>query len=58
MSDATPLEQLWACERIYQFYTKIGGPRYGASVWDANKTIGFYGFEPDAGHTHTKDTLR
>jgi len=44
MSDATPLEQLWACERIYQFYAKIGGPRYGASVWDANKSIGFFGF--------------
>jgi hypothetical protein len=44
MSDATPLEQLWACERIYQFYAKIGGPAYGASVWDANDTLGFYGF--------------
>ena len=44
MSQASPLEQLWACERIYQHYAKIGGPAYGASVWDANKTIGFYGF--------------
>ena len=44
MSDATPLEQVWACERIYQHYAAIGGPAYGASVWDANKTIGFYGF--------------
>jgi len=44
MSDATPLEQVWACERIYQHYARIGGPAYGASVWDANKTIGFYGF--------------
>ena len=52
MSDASPAEQLWACWRIYSFYAKIGGPGYGASVWDANKSIGFYGFEPDAGHTH------
>lgn len=44
MSDASPLEQLWACERIYQHYARIGGPAYGASVWDANATIGFYGF--------------
>jgi len=44
MSQASPLEQLWACERIYQHYAKIGGPAYGASVWDANKHIGFYGF--------------
>jgi hypothetical protein len=46
MSDASPLEQLWACERIYQHYAKIGGAAYGASVWDANDTIGFYGFAP------------
>lgn len=48
MSDASPLEQLWACERIYQHYARIGGPAYGASVWDANETIGFYGFAEDA----------
>lgn len=47
MSDATPLEQLWACERIYQHYARIGGPAYGASVWDANATIGFHGFAKD-----------
>jgi hypothetical protein len=47
MSQASPLEQVWACERIYQHYAKIGGPAYGASVWDANKTIGFYGFSED-----------
>jgi hypothetical protein len=46
MSDASPLEQLWACERIYSHYARIGGPAYGASVWDANDAIGFYGFEP------------
>jgi len=44
MDLASPLEQLWACERIYQHYAAIGGPAYGASVWDANRHIGFYGF--------------
>jgi len=44
MDLASPLEQLWACERIYQHYAAIGGPAYGASVWDANRHIGFFGF--------------
>lgn len=46
MNLASPLEQLWACERIYNHFAKIGGPAYGASVWDANQTIGFHGFAP------------
>lgn len=48
MSQASPVEQLWACYRIYKHYARIGGPAYGASVWDASSTIGFYGFAEDA----------
>lgn len=46
MSNATPVEQLWACERIYTFYLKESGShRYAATVWDANKNmLGWYGF--------------
>jgi hypothetical protein len=46
MSDASPLEQLWACERIYTYYLKqLGSHRAAATVWAANKNIlGWYGF--------------
>ena len=46
MSDASPLEQLWAAERIYRFYLRQSGShRYAATVWDANRNIlGWYGF--------------
>lgn len=46
MSDASPLEQLWACYRIYRYYlNQSGSHRYAATVWDANRNIlGWYGF--------------
>jgi len=46
MSQATPAQQLWACENIYTFYLKQSGShRYAATVWDANRNIlGWYGF--------------
>lgn len=46
MNLATPLEQLWACYRIYSHYARIGGPAYGASVWGASNEIGFVGLTP------------
>ena len=46
MSDASPLEQLWACYRIYRYYLRQSGShRYAATVWDANRNIlDWYGF--------------
>lgn len=46
MSDASPLEQLYAAYRIYRFYLiQSGSHRYAATVWDANRNIlGWYGF--------------
>ena len=46
MSQASPSQQLWACENIYAFYLKQSGShRYAATVWDANRNIlGWYGF--------------
>lgn len=46
MSQATPAQQLWACEKIYTFYLKQSGShRYAATVWDANRNIlRWYGF--------------
>ena len=46
MSNASPLEQLWAAERIYRYYLRQSGShRYAATVWDANRNIlGWYGF--------------
>lgn len=46
MNLATPIEQLWACYRIYSYYARIGGPAYGASVWGASNEIGFVGLTP------------
>jgi hypothetical protein len=46
MSQATPAQQLWACENIYTFYLRLSGShRYAATVWAANRSIlGWYGF--------------
>jgi hypothetical protein len=46
MNNASPVEQLWFCERIYKFYLRQSGShRYAATVWDANRNIlGWYGF--------------
>ena len=49
MNLATPIEQLWACYRIYSYYARIGGPAYGASVWGASNEIGFVGLTPSGG---------
>lgn len=49
MNLATPIEQLWACYRIYSYYARIGGPAYGASVWGASNEIGFVGLTPTGG---------
>lgn len=45
MSDATPVQQLWAAERIYQHFARNHSPRYAATVWDCHTVVGFYGFE-------------
>jgi hypothetical protein len=48
MDQASPLEQLWACERIYTYYLRQSGShRYAATVWAANRTIGFRGFSDE-----------
>ena len=46
MSQATPAQQLWACENIYTFYFRLSGShRYAATVWAANRSIlDWYGF--------------
>lgn len=46
MSDATPAQQLWACENIYTFYLRLSGShRFASTVWDANHSIlDWYGF--------------
>ena len=49
MNLATPIEQLWACYRIYSYYARIGGAAYGASVWGASNEIGFRGLTPAGG---------
>ena len=43
MSDATPIEQIWAAWRLYQWAEKTY-PGYGWTAWDCDKTIGFRGF--------------
>ena len=47
MSDATPVQQLQAAERIYQHFAAIGGSGYGATVWVCHQVIGWYGFNAD-----------
>ena len=47
MSEWTPLQQLWAAERMYRVYRKQGGEGYAATLWDCSAVIGFYGFNAD-----------
>lgn len=47
MSDATPAQQLWAAERIYQHFARQHGTGYAATVWDCHRIIGWYGFNAD-----------
>jgi len=44
MSKWTPLQQLWAAERMFYAYAKQGGQAYAATLWDCSRVIGFYGF--------------
>lgn len=47
MSNWTPLQQLWAAERMYAAYAKRGGEAYAATLWDCSAVIGFHGFNAD-----------
>ena len=53
MNLATPTQQLWAAERIFQHYARLGGQRYGATVWECHDRIamgekfGWHGFNTD-----------
>lgn len=47
MSKWTPLQQLWAAERMFDAYAKRGGQAYAATLWDCSADIGFYGFNAD-----------
>lgn len=47
MSDATPVQQLWAAERIYQHFARTHSTGYAATVWDCHENIGWYGFNED-----------
>lgn len=46
MSQWTPLQQLWAAERMFHAYEKHG-QGYAATLWDCSAVIGFDGFNSD-----------
>ena len=43
MSDATPMEQVWAAWRLYSWAEKTY-PGYGYTAWECSEMIGFRGF--------------
>ena len=53
MNLATPKQQMWAAERIFQHFARIGGQGYGSTVWQCHtmismgNTFGWYGFNAD-----------
>jgi hypothetical protein len=43
MSDATPMEQIWAAWRLYKWAEETY-PGYGWTAWECSEMIGFRGF--------------